>query len=111
MIKKLALFLILLSTDLVFATSDSTSSLSIEAILQEQPLVYYQDGFLYFEGFDGPGFIEIYSIIGNKITEISTQELNEFKSSISLESGHMYIIRVNSNREIKTFKIVTSQGL
>lgn len=108
MIKKLILFFIFFSTDLVFASSETTTPLSIQTILQEQPLVYYQAGFLYFEGFEGPGFIEVYSIIGNKISEISTQELIQFKLSTSLESGHMYIIRVNSNKETKTFKIITS---
>jgi len=108
LIKKLILFFIFFSTDLVFASSETTTPLSIQTILQEQPLVYYQAGFLYFEGFEGPGFIEVYSIIGNKISEISTQELIQFKLSTSLESGHMYIIRVNSNKETKTFKIITS---
>lgn len=108
MIKKLILFFIFFSTDLVFASSETTTPLSIQTILQEQPLVYYQAGFLYFEGFEGPGFIEVYSIIGNKISEISTQELIQFKLSTSLESGHMYIIRVNSNKETKTFKIIIS---
>ena len=108
MIKKLILFFIFFSTDLVFASSETTTPLSIQTILQEQPLVYYQAGFLYFEGFEGPGYIEVYSIIGNKISEISTQELIQFKLSTSLESGHMYIIRVNSNKETKTFKIITS---
>jgi hypothetical protein len=108
LIKKLILFFIFFSTDLVFASSETTTPLSIQTILQEQPLVYYQAGFLYFEGFEGPGFIEVYSIIGNKISEISTQELIQFKLSTSLESGHMYIIRVNSNKETKTFKIIIS---
>lgn len=108
MIKKLILFFIFFSTDLVFAFSEATTPLSIQTILQEQPLVYYQAGFLYFEGFEGPGFIEVYSIIGNKISEFSTQELIQFKLSTSLESGHMYIIRVNSNKETKTFKIIIS---
>lgn len=108
MIKKLILFFIFFSTDLVFASSETTTPLSIQTILQEQPLVYYQAGFLYFEGFEGPGYIEVYSIIGNKISEISTQELIQFKLSTSLESGHMYIIRVNSNKETKTFKIIIS---
>ena len=108
MIKKLILFFIFFSTDLAFASSETTTPLSIQTILQEQPLVYYQAGFLYFEGFEGPGYIEVYSIIGNKISEISTQELIQFKLSTSLESGHMYVIRVNSNKETKTFKIITS---
>ena len=49
---------------------------------------------LYVTGFSGSGTIEIYSIIGNKINEIKVKDLQDFKMSVPLEKGNMYIIRV-----------------
>ncbi|MDA7699291.1 T9SS type A sorting domain-containing protein, partial [Flavobacteriaceae bacterium] len=91
-----------------FATFEHLSPLITKVVFQDPTVVLHRDGYLYFNGFEGPGQIEIYSIIGNKIFETSTQDLFQFKLISPLESGNMYIIRVNSNGIIKTFKIVSS---
>ena len=59
-------------------------------------------------GFEGPGQIDIYSIIGNKIIETSTQDMFQYKLMSPLELGHMYIIRVTTNGKAKTFKLIAS---
>ena len=69
--------------------------------------VFYKDGQLYIEGFDGKGFVNIYSIIGNKIfaSEVFNLSLNK-KLNIDLKPGNMFIIQVHLNNKIKTFKII-----
>tara|TARA_S200000501_G_scaffold256493_1_gene240301 strand:+ start:16873 stop:17214 length:342 start_codon:yes stop_codon:yes gene_type:complete len=69
--------------------------------------VYYQDGFLYAEGFKGFGKIEVYTLLGKKITEISSYSLSEFKYPFYLEKNNMYIIRVITNEFVETFKIIS----
>jgi len=108
LIKKLLIFLILFSSNFAFATFEHFSPLITKVVFQDPTVVLHRDGYLYFNGFEGPGQIEIYSIIGNKIFETSTQDLFQFKLISPLESGNMYIIRVNSNGKIKNFKIVSS---
>ena len=69
--------------------------------------VYYQDGFLYIEGFKGSGKIEVYTLLGKKITEISSYSLSEFKYPFYLENNNMYIIRIITNEFVETFKIIS----
>tara|TARA_B110000238_G_C16139327_1_gene445383 strand:- start:488 stop:814 length:327 start_codon:yes stop_codon:yes gene_type:complete len=108
LIKRLLIFFILFTSDSALASSALHASHISNIIVQEQSIVLHGDGYLYFDGFKGPGSIEIYSIIGNQIAVFSIQELFQFKLTSPLESGNMYIIRVNSNGETKTFKIVAS---
>ena len=85
----------------------ASTSLDIEK-LQVNQIVIYKAGNLLINGFNGPGEIEIYSIIGNKINSTYTQELFQFNFSLSLESGNMFIVRVISGNKVKTFKIIAS---
>ena len=77
-------------------------------LLQTEKNVSYNNGNIYLNGFSGSGSIEIYSIIGNKISEISVKELSNFSFMVQLDSRKMYIIRVISINDVKTFKIITS---
>lgn len=86
------------------ATFSTTNSFSI----QDFSVVLDRDGYINFNGFEGPGQIEIYSIIGNKIIETSIQDMFQYKLMSPLELGHMYIIRVTTNGKTKTFKLVAS---
>ena len=108
MTKKLLIFLIFFSTDIAFALPEGSVSAVSNSTIQEASVVLDRNGSLIFSGFEGPGLIEIYSIIGNKIVEDSTQDMFQFKLVASLEAGNMYIIRVISNGKTKTFKIVAS---
>ena len=69
--------------------------------------VYYQDGFLYIKGFKGSGKIEVFTLLGKKITEISSYSLSEFKYPFYLENKNMYIIRIITNEFVETFKIIS----
>ena len=104
MLKKLHLIFFFFS---FFASAITSTSLDINE-LQVNQIVIYKAGNLLINGFNGPGEIEIYSIIGNKINSTYTQELFQFNFSLSLESGNMFIVRIISGNKVKTFKIIAS---
>ena len=109
MIRKLLLFILL--TNFCIASASHLPHLNITTfrpLLQTSKNVSYNSGNIYLNGFSGSGSIEIYSIIGNKISEISVKELSNFNFMIQLDSRKMYIIRVISINDVKTFKIITS---
>lgn len=107
MVKKLLLFIILFSFCIASATEIPPPNITIfNNSTQIQKIVFYNNGNLNLKGFNGPGSIEIYSIIGNKISEIKVQELYSFKIYLNLESRKMYIIRVKKYENIYTFKII-----
>jgi hypothetical protein len=69
--------------------------------------VFYKNGVLYVNGFEGTGTITIYSIIGNKVYSIKLSDLSSNKTlPVNLKTGNMFIIQVQSNNKIKTFKII-----
>ena len=107
--KKLFLFILSLNIFIANARAITYPKITIfKTTTQEDKNVFYSNGNIYLKGFQGPGAIEVYSIIGNKITEVNTQDLYSFQFLIELESRNMYIIRVVSSNEVKTFKIVAS---
>ena len=109
MIRKLLLFILLFSFSIASAKEFSNSNITtFISLIQTDKIVSYNNGNIYLKGFNGPGSIEIYSIIGNKISEINIKELDNFNFMIQLDSRNMYIIRVISQNEVKTFKIITS---
>ena len=108
MVKKLLLFIISLSFCIASATEIPSPNITIfNNSTQIQKIVFYNNGNLYLKGFNGPGSIEIYSIIGNKISNTMIQELANIKLSYSLQSRSMYIIRIITEKEVETFKIIT----
>ena len=109
MTKKLLLFIIPLSFYIASATKIISPNITIFNIATQEPKnVFYNNGNLYLKGFKGPGVIEIYSIIGNKITNKNVRELDVFTFTYPLDSGNMYIIRVVTGKEVTTFKVVAS---
>ncbi len=81
-------------------------SSNLNSILQETKSIFYKLGTLSIKGFTGKGSVQIYSIIGNKISDIKVQNLSEFNLQIDLRKNNMYVIRVFNNSEINTFKII-----
>ena len=79
---------------------------NLTPVFQESKSIYYKLGILSIRGFMGKGSVQLYSIIGNKITDIEVQDLSEFNLQIDLRKNNMYVIRVINNSEIKTFKII-----
>ena len=107
MIRKLLFLILFLNIVIAFATVSPSSNFSKNFFsTQVDKLVLYKNGNILFKGFDGPGIIEIYSIIGNKISTFEIQNLNDLKISFPLKSGNMYIIRVVTVKKAETFKIV-----
>ena len=100
-------FLALISLSFTNVNANLNSSPLIPTTFQQTPKAAYQDQQLHLLGVEGPGVIEVYSIIGNKIKEIKVQELDNFKSYLELDSGNMYIVRVTESNEVYTLKIVT----
>lgn len=109
LIKKLLLFILLFISTVASATAFSPPNITTNTRLtQVQKNVFYSNGAIYVKGFNGPGAIEVYSIIGNKITVERTQELKAFQFTFPLAANNMYIIRVVSNGKVTTFKVVAS---
>ncbi len=79
---------------------------NLTPVFQESKSIYYKLGILSIRGFMGKGSVQLYSIIGNKITDIEVQDLSEFNLQIDLRKNNMYVIRVINNSKIKTFKII-----
>ena len=109
MIRKLLLFMLLTNFSIASARHLSHSNITtFRPLLQTDKNVSYNNGNIYLNGFSGSGSIEIYSIIGTKISEITVKELSNFSFMVQLDSRKMYIIRVVSINDVKTFKIITS---
>lgn len=109
LIKKLLLFVLLFNVATLQASTISFyKTTTIKKASQVEKNVFFNDGVLYLKGFEGPGAIEIYSIIGNKITETLSQELAYFQFPFPLELGNMYIIRILFQGKVATFKVVAS---
>ena len=108
LIRKLLILILLLPTSIAFANIPIYTNIStFTNVIQTDKNVSYKNGNFYLHGFSGPGKIEIYSIIGNKIKAISAQNLDDYKFTLQLDSRNMYIVRVITLNEIETFKIIT----
>ena len=100
------IFLLFFFSSSAYAIFKETAKNDVFEFQTEKKIVY-QKGALYLQGFYGPGNIEVYSIIGNKITEKQAYDLTQFSFPLDLASGNMFIIRVLSNGKMDTFKIIS----
>jgi hypothetical protein len=88
-----------------FSTKNSSAnSISIQDIAK----LFYSNGQIQIDGLMGTGSIQIYSIIGNEIARFSNETLANFKKPIGLESGNMYIVRVETETNVKTYKLIAN---
>lgn len=69
--------------------------------------IYYNDGKITLKGFFGIGNVYIFTIIGNPIFKIEKTNLKDLNLRVNLKSKNLYIIRIQKNNSIKTFKILT----
>lgn len=69
--------------------------------------IVYKNGILSIQGLTGIGSITVYSIIGNKVVEFSQVPLENFMRNLALDSKTMFILRIETPNEVKTFKLVT----
>ena len=100
------LFILLVTFSRATLAHQKIFSPNLTPVFQESKSIYYKLGILSIRGFMGKGSVQLYSIIGNKITDIEVQDLSEFNLQIDLRKNNMYVIRVINNSEIKTFKII-----
>tara|TARA_Y100000992_G_C21149763_1_gene435616 strand:+ start:85 stop:444 length:360 start_codon:yes stop_codon:yes gene_type:complete len=70
--------------------------------------VFYKDGEIILKGFLGVGNVYIFTIIGNPIYKIENTNLDGLNLRVNLKSNNLYIVRVQKNNSIKTFKILTN---
>ena len=73
---------------------------------QNKPIVLYENGFIHIKELNGSGKIEVYTIIGNKIVSASVQNFENSKIPVLLKNQNMYIIRIQTQNKVYTFKIV-----
>tara|TARA_B100001250_G_scaffold61057_1_gene47694 strand:+ start:497 stop:820 length:324 start_codon:yes stop_codon:yes gene_type:complete len=105
-LRLILLFILLISFSRASLAHNNFLSPNLNPVFQESKSIFYKLGILSLRGFFGKGSVQIYSIIGNKISDIETQELSGFNLQIDLRKNNMYIIRVLNNSDIKTFKII-----
>jgi len=105
-LKLILLFILFFSFSRASTLNNEFLSPNLESTFQESKSIFYKSGNLSIKGFSGKGSIQIYSIIGNKLIDLNTQNLSEFNLQIDLEKNNMYIVRILSNNNIKTFKII-----
>ena len=74
--------------------------------IQNKPIVLYENGFIYVKEINDSGKIEVFTIIGNKILSANVQNFQDSKIPLLLENHNMYIIRIQTQEKVYTFKIV-----
>ena len=70
--------------------------------------LFYSNGEIQIDGLTGVGSIQIYSIIGNEISRFNSESLDNFKKYISLDSGSMYIVRIETETTVETYKLIAN---
>ena len=102
------LLILLLAFPKVYSNSppliSSASSISTQDIVK----LFYSNGQIQIDGLMGTGSIQIYSIIGNEIARFSNETLAKFKKPVALESGNMYIVRIETETNVKTYKLIAN---
>ncbi|MDB9988793.1 T9SS type A sorting domain-containing protein [Flavobacteriaceae bacterium] len=102
------LLILLLAFPKVYSKSppliSSASSISTQDIVK----LFYSNGQIQIDGLMGTGSIQIYSIIGNEIARFSNETLANFKKPVALESGNMYIVRIETETNVKTYKLIAN---
>ena len=83
---------------------------SADRVYLNQDIVklFYSNGEIQIDGLTGVGSIQIYSIIGNEISRFNSESLENFKKYISLDSGNMYIVRIETETTVKTYKLIAN---
>lgn len=71
---------------------------------QENEKIVYEDGQIKIIGFSGTGKIEVYTIIGNQISNIKVRELKSYIFNLEIPPSNIYILRIYNNDIYKSFK-------
>ena len=109
---KISAYSLLLILLLAFpkAYSNSSPLISSASFISSQGIVklFYSNGQIQIDGLMGTGSIQIYSIIGNEIARFTNETLANFIKPIALESGNMYIVRIETETNVKTYKLIAN---
>lgn len=68
--------------------------------------IIYKNGVFNIKGLTGIGTVKIYSIIGNEVASFNQVNLFDFQRNLRLDLKTMYIVRIETQGEIKLFKFV-----
>ncbi len=102
------LLILLLAFPKVYSYSSPVISSSSSISIQDIVKLFYSNGQIQIDGLMGTGSIQIYSIIGNEIARFSNETLANFKKPVALESGNMYIVRIETETNVKTYKLIAN---
>ena len=70
--------------------------------------IIYKNGVFSIKGLTGIGNVKIYSIIGNEVASFNPVNLFDFQRNISLDLKTMYIVRIETQGQLKIVKFVAS---
>ena len=102
------LLFLLLAFPKAYSNSSPINSSTDPISSQDIVKLFYSNGQIQIDGLMGTGSIQIYSIIGNEIARFSNETLANFKKPIGLESGNMYIVRIETETNVKTYKLIAN---
>jgi hypothetical protein len=68
--------------------------------------IIYKNGVFSIKGLTDIGHVKIYSIIGNEVASFNQVDLFDFQRNLSLEPKTMYIVRIETQGQVKLFKFV-----
>ena len=68
--------------------------------------IIYKNGVFSIKGLTGIGNVKIYSIIGNEVASFNQVNLFDFQRNLRLDLKTMYIVRIETQGEIKLYKFV-----
>ncbi|MFL2599800.1 MAG: hypothetical protein ACJ0P1_04500 [Flavobacteriaceae bacterium] len=106
------LLITILSPNLTFGSYSLPSKIKqkIDLLDKKENIVsiFYNDGKITLKGFYGIGNVYIYTIIGNPVHKTENTNLKDLNIRVNLKSKNLYIVRIQKNNSIKTFKILTN---
>ena len=102
------LLILLLAFPKAYSHSPLVISSASSILIQDIVKLFYSNGQIQIDGLMGTGSIQIYSIIGNEIARFSNETLANFKKPVALESGNMYIVRIETETNVKTYKLIAN---
>lgn len=87
-----------------FSSPKNTTNLTSEFVTIVN--IIYKNGVFSIKGMTGAGNVKIYSIIGNELASFDQVDLYDFQRNVNLELNKMYIVRIETQGQVKLFKFV-----
>ncbi len=112
MIKKYATLIVLFVCTVAFANNEHSSTFitsGFEKNVQQDPKgkVVYSNGMLTISGIEQLASVEVYDVLGKKVFGSSKLKGKQrYRFSVTLQKRSMYIVRVQTPKQLKSFKII-----